>query len=264
MACRVILAGLCVCLLGLGAGCRESKTEQESRKRKTRKLESLLETYKPDAVREYIKVTKGLGEGAKVKVYISPSSKDLVIGQLNFGTSVEMIKEYRGWYAVRYYRPDGGEFFGWIKMSQARFAGSVNKRNEVIKVGDENKKRNLTLQESDEELMGVLAVPYKVYQKDADSKPRKRFWGGKEADGHDHIALLSRVNTTSETVQWARRRQAMLAELYGRAHKDYRHIIKAYNDALQWYVADQKGRFTQMLKVAEDKRNEFARHFRGR
>jgi len=259
---RILLVMLAVCLLPLGPGCRQGKKEQEAIARKRRKLDSLIDSYNPKKPKEIVQATKGQGEGAKVKVYISPSTEDLGIGQLNFGIAVELLKEYRGWWAIRYYNPDGSEFFGWIKMEEARYVGTLGKRNEVIVVEDERKK-DLTLQESDDELMAILAVPYKVYQKDRDSKPKKRFWVGKEPDGYDNISLLSRIHKSSETVAWARERQQMIVELSTRAHKDYTHILKAYYNAIQWYVSGEKGRFTQTIKAAEDKRNELARHFGG-
>ncbi len=254
------LVALTICLLAAGFGCRETK-QQAARKHKTRKPESLMDSYSPEKVKEYVQARKGKGEGAKVKVHISPSSNDLVIGQVNFGTFLELVKESRGWYGVRYYSRDGGEFYGWIKVAKTRYVGTQETRNEVIVIEDEHKKKHLTLQESDDALLAILAVPYKVYQKDAGSKPKKRFWRGKEPDGHDEISLLSRVPKTGESVAWAKERQKLIVELSRRAHTDYRPILGAYYDAIQWYVSGEKSRFTKQLKNAEAKRNEIARHF---
>jgi len=256
-ACVVLAVGL----LALGFGCRETKQEKQARTRRTRANESLLESYNPKAIKEFIKVKKGSGEGAKVKVYISPNSKDLVIGTLNFGTFVERIKEYRGWYAVRYYSRDGGEFYGWIQIAQAQFLGARDKKDEVILVEDEHKKKHLTLQESDDEMMAVLGVPYVTYQRDAEHEPKKRFHEGKDAEGTDHVSLLSRISMTSETQRWAAQRMRMLIELSNRAHTDYVPIIRAYYYALDWYVKGEKGRFTQQLKTADEKRARIAGHF---
>jgi len=260
---RIVLIGLAVCVLPLGFGCRESSRQAEARKRKRRQLESLIDAYNPKKVKEFVQAKKGQGEGAKVKVYISPSSKDLAIGELNFGAWAELIKEYRGWYAIRYYSRDGGTFYGWVKIAEARYVGAQGVRNEVIPVEDEHKKAHLTLQESDDELLAIMAVPYKLYQRDAEHEPKKRFHAGKGPDGYDDISLLGKISVTGETKAWTRERQAMMRELNPRAHADYRPIIKAYYDALDWYVRDEKGRFVQMLGTAEQKRNEIARHFGG-
>jgi len=258
---RVVGVVLAVSLLALGFGCRETKQEKQARKRRRRSQESLIERYNPEAIKEFIKIKKGRGEGAKVKVYISPNSKDLVIGTLNFGTFVERVTEYRGWYAVRYYSRDGGEFYGWIQIAQAQFLGARDKRDEVILVEDEHKKKHLTLQESDDELMTVLGVPYVTYQRDPEHAPKKRFHGGKGAEGIDDISLLGRVSMTSETKRWAAERMKMLIELSTRAHADYVPIIRAYYYALDWCVNGEKGRFTQQLNTAKDKRNQIATHF---
>jgi len=257
---RVLIIALAACLVSLGLACRQTTRERQASKRKRPKLESLIDSYNPRKTKELVQAKKGEGEGAKVKVYLGPSSKQLVIGELNFGTLVERLREYRGWWAIRYYNADGGTFYGWIRIDQAQYIGTADKRNEVIVVVDERKK-NLSIQESDDELMAILAVPYKVYQKDADSRPKKLFWSGPEPDGHDGITLLSQIQQTSETVAWARERQRMISELASRAHKDYRYVLKAYYDAIQWYVMGEKPRFTQMIKAAEDKRNEISRHF---
>jgi hypothetical protein len=258
---RIVLIALAACLLPLGAGCRDTKQKQAARTVRAGKLESLMASYDPKRIKEFIKVKKGKGEGAKVTVHISPSSSALAIGQLNFGTYVERVSDYRGWYGIRYYNRDGGEFFGWIRIDQAEYVGSQDTRNEVIAVEDEHKKLHLTLQESDDEMMAILAVPYEVYQKDPTSRARKRFSGSAEPDGYDDISLLSTVAATSESRAWARERQKMLVELSKRAHADYIPILQAYWSAIDWYVKGQKDRFTQQLKTAVDKRNDIARFF---
>ena len=260
---RIVLVGLAVCLLAPAVGCRESREKAEARKRQQRQLESLMDAYDPKKVKEFVQATKGQGEGAKVKVYISPSTKDLVIGELNFGAWAELLKEYRGWYAIRYYSRDGGTFYGWVKIAEARYVGTQSVANEVIPVEDEHAKPHLTLQESDDELMAILAVPYTVYQRDANDKPKKRFCGSGKPDGYDDVSLLGRVSVTGETKQFAIECRRKMRELNPRAHEDYRQVIKAYYDALDWYVRDEKSRFVQMLGVAEQKRGEIARHFGG-
>jgi hypothetical protein len=260
---RIALVGLAVCLLPLTTGCRESRRQAEARKRQERQLEALIDEYNPKKAKEFVQALKGQGEGAKVKVYISPSSKDLVIGELNYGAWAELIKGYQGWYAIRYYSRDGGTFYGWIKEIEARYVGTQGLADEVIPVEDEHAKPHLTLQESDDELMAILAVPYKVYQSSAEDKPKKRFCGSGKPDGYDDISLLGRVSVTGETKQFAIECQRKMRELNPRAHEDYRQVIKAYYDALDWYVRDEKGRFVQMLSNAEQKRGEIARHFGG-
>jgi hypothetical protein len=262
---RIMLAALALSLLAPAVGCRETRRQAAARKVQERQLESLADSYDPKKVKEFVQALKGQGEGAKVKVYISPNSKDLVIGELNYATVAELIKEHQGWYAIRYYSRDGGTFYGWIKIAEARYLGTQGLANEVIPVEDEHKKAHLTLQETDDELMAILKVPYTIYQRDANDKPKKRFCGsgGGKPDGYDDISLLGRVSVTGETKQFAIECQRKMRELGPRAHEDYLQVIKAYYDALDWYVRDQKDRFVQMLGQAEEKRNEIARHFGG-
>jgi hypothetical protein len=259
----MILIGLAICLVPAGLGCLDKDKPDTTRTRTTAKRTPLIDSYNPKKTVERIRVTKGEGEGAKVSVYTGPSEKNSVIGRLNFGTEVELIKEEAGWYGVRYISRDGGEFFGWIQIAQARYIGTQDRPNEVIPVEDENKKANLTLQESDDEMLAILSVPYKLEYGAADSEPKKVFWSGKDPDGVDDVHLLVRIVSTSETKRWAQQCRSQLWELGGRAHPNYRPVLQAYYDALEWYVKDNKAQFTQMLKIADEKRTSFARHFTG-
>jgi hypothetical protein len=260
---RMMLIGLAVCLLPAGPGCIKNKQQDTTSTRSTRTRQPLIESYNPKKTVERIRVTKGKGEGAKVTVYTGPSTENSVIGRLNFGTEVELIKEQQGWYGVRYTSRDGGEFFGWIQIAEARYVGTQDRPDEVIPVEDENRKQNLTLQESDDEMLVVLSVPYKLEYGAADTEPKKVFWSGKDPDGMDDIHLLTRIISTSETKRWAQQCRSNLSELSTRAHRSYVPVIKAYYDALEWYIKDNKAQFTQMLKRADDERNAFARHFTG-
>jgi len=153
-----------------------------------RKIESLIDAYNPKKMKEFVQAKKGQGEGAKVKVYISPSSKDLVIGELGFGTYAELIKEYRGWYGIRYYSRDGGTFYGWIKISEARYVGAKPVQLGVTPVENEHTKARLTLQGSDDEPVAGLPVACEARQDDADDKPQERPHTGSGPDNRNDIA----------------------------------------------------------------------------
>jgi len=255
---RMLVIGLALCLAPIGLGCRDTGTQETSAKRKSAARASLIKRYDPRKhVQDWVEATKGQGEGEKVKVYLSPSTKDMVIGQLNFGTLVVVVDQAPGWYGVRYHSRDGGEFYGWIRSEQARERGTVLPDNEVIAVEDPNQ-GPLSIQEADEEMRRILGVPYRIAQ---GAGGEKQFWGGKDPEGYDDISLLNRLQVTGETTRWAGQCQIELRKLSARTPAAYRQVLGAYYDALGWYVSGNKSQFTKMLKQADDKRNEFARHF---
>jgi len=255
---RIAVIGFALCLVSIWLGCRVSGKQETSAKRTSAAQDSLMKRYDPKKqVQEWVQATKGEGEGEKVKVYLGPSTKDLVIGQVNFGTNVLLIDQAPGWYGVRYYSPDGGEFYGWIRIAQTRYIGPRRLGNEVIALEDPNQKP-LTIQEADEEMRRVLGVPYRI---PAGAGSEKQFWGGKDPEGYDDISLLNRVEVTAETKRWAAQCQIELSKLGRRTPAQYRQVLGAYYDALQWYVSGNKSQFTQMLKQADDKRNGFAQYF---
>ncbi|MBN1918092.1 MAG: SH3 domain-containing protein [Verrucomicrobia bacterium] len=259
---RVLVIGLAVCLAGLFSSCRDTGTQKTSTARRSSAARvPLMKRYDPrKQIQEWVRATKGEGEGEKVKVYAGPSTKELVIGQLNFGANVLLVDQVPGWYGVRYYNADGGEFYGWVRLDQMRYVGQRQQENEVIVVGDDQDTRPFTIEEADEAMRRVLSVPYKRVQ-GRDGQLEKAFWGGKDAEGYDDLSLLVRLNVTSDAKRWAAQAQVELSKLSRRTPQQYIQVLVAYWSALDWYVKDNKSQFTKMLRQADDKRNEFAQYF---
>jgi hypothetical protein len=260
---RVLVIVLVLGLLPLGWGCRDTGAgkQQASSRRASAAHDSLMKSYDPrKLIQEWVQATKGEGEGEKVKVYLGPSKQDLVIGQLNYGTYVLVVDQRAGWYGVRYYSPDGGEFYGWIRRDQTHYIGPRRMENEVIVVGDDQNLQPLTIEGADEEMRRILAVPYRNVE-GRGGQYEKQFWGAKDPEGYDDLSLLNRVEVTEQAKQWVKDCQVKLSRLSRRAPEQYNQVLKAYYDALQWYVLGNKSQFTKMLRQADDKRNEFAQYF---
>jgi hypothetical protein len=214
--------------------------------------------YDARAAKEWLRITKGQREGALTDIYVG----DTKIGSLYYGTIVQKIGEERGWYKIRYYNQKDGEFFGFIKYTDAEPA-TKPREQVVIKVGEDAEPTVYKFEEVEEKLSQILKVPYKlkVIEEQPEVKTEKVFASAGTPDGYDDLTILKKFKNDSQSYVYADSMIKELEKLYERAPKEYKLVIYAYGKALLNYKDKNMKLFENYLDEAVQKREYYRKSF---
>lgn len=236
---------------------------------------SLVLTFVSQAITEGA-ATSGDVTGSKwvrpvkdnVVVYTSTGSKVERIGILNEDVIVEVLREDRDWYQVRFVR-ENAEFVGWVLKAEVGVEGTPpNPPKRTPKPDptpkpkdDEPEETRLTIQETHDKLFEAVQVPVgtspvfkrswdrskmKTYERDTGSTGMA--WGGGQRAKMDVLYLFD----PDEVVQvFIEDKIRELKQLRKESHPDFVLVINCYIRALEAYVEGKYPDLRRLVRQAE-------------
>jgi hypothetical protein len=201
-----------------------------------------------------------------VVVYTSTGTKAVRIGILNKDVVVQVIREDRDWYEIRFIKEDA-EFVGWVVKEEVAVEGTPpNPPKRTPKPDpaltpqkeEEPEEKRLTIEETSDKLFEMVQIPVgtsPVFKRSWDRSKMKRYerdtgstgmaWGGGQRAKMDVLYLFDPDEVLQVYIEDKIRE---LKKLKKEGHPDFALVINCYIRALEAYI---EGKFPDLRKFVE-------------
>lgn len=206
-----------------------------------------------------------------VVVYTSTGTRVERIGTLNKDAVVQVLREDRDWYQVRFTR-ENAEFVGWVLKAEVAVEGTPAdppKRNPKPEPKPETEvpaEQRLSIEETHDKLFEMVQIPVgttPLFKKTWDRSRMKEYasvtgttpmsWGGAQKAKIDVLYLFD----PDEVIQvFVEDKIRELRKLRKEGHPDFTRVIDCYIRALEAYM---EGKFPDLRRLVDQAERSWKR-----